>query len=62
MLNTGLERERDGNELRIIMSGLKTLTAEMPTPDFAIPYPAPKLESVIAIQHPIAPKNDYLDC
>ena len=40
------------------MSGRITLTAEIPMPDFAMPYAAPRLESTIAMLHPIAPKKD----
>jgi hypothetical protein len=46
--------------LLTIMSGLMTLTAEIPMPDFAIPYAAPMLERIMAMLHPIAPKKDYL--
>jgi len=35
------------------------LTAEMPIPDFAIPYAAPRAEKTIAKLQPIAPKNDF---
>lgn len=44
------------------MSGLITLTAEIPMPDFAIPYAAPMLERIMAMLHPIAPKKDCLVC
>jgi hypothetical protein len=36
------------------------LTAEIPIPDFAIPYAAPRAENTIAMQQPIAPKKDYV--
>jgi len=39
------------------MSGRKMLAAEIPTPDFAMPYAAPKLLNTIAKEHPIAPKK-----
>jgi hypothetical protein len=45
--------------LLTIRSGLKTPTAETPTPDFAIPYAAPKLENTIATLHPMTPKKDW---
>jgi hypothetical protein len=48
--------------LLTIMSGLITLTAEIPMPDFAIPYAAPMLERIMAMLHPIAPKKDCLIC
>jgi hypothetical protein len=44
------------------MSGLITETAEIPIPDFAMPYAAPRLERTIAMLHPIAPKKDCLVC
>ena len=40
------------------MSGLITLTAEIPMPDLAMPYAAPRLERTIAMLHPMAPKKD----
>jgi hypothetical protein len=40
------------------MSGRKMLTAEIPMPDLAIPYAAPRTERLIATLHPIAPKKD----
>ena len=46
------------NKLRIIMSGRRTLTADMPIPDFAIPYAAPRLEKIMATAQPIHPKKD----
>jgi hypothetical protein len=46
--------------LRTIISGRSTLTAEMPIPDFAIPYAAPRAEKTIAKLQPIAPKKDCL--
>jgi hypothetical protein len=38
-------------------SGLKTPMAEIPTPDLAVPYAAPKQVKTIAEVQPIAPKN-----
>ena len=49
---------RKGNVLLTIKSGRITLTAEIPMPDFAMPYAAPRLERTMAILHPIAPKKD----
>jgi hypothetical protein len=49
---------RKRNLLLTIKSGRMTLTAEIPIPDFAMPYAAPRLERTIAMLHPIAPKND----
>ena len=34
--------------------------AQIPTPDFAVPYAAPKQVKTIAEVHPIAPKNGYI--
>jgi len=47
------------HSLLTIISGLITLTAEIPMPDFAMPYAAPKLDRTIAMLQPIAPKKDY---
>ncbi len=33
--------------------------AQIPTPDFAVPYAAPKQVKTIADVQPIAPKNGY---
>jgi hypothetical protein len=33
--------------------------AQIPTPDLAVPYAAPKQVNTIAAVHPIAPKNGY---
>lgn len=33
--------------------------AEIPTPDFAVPYAAPKQVNTMADVQPIAPKNGY---
>lgn len=33
--------------------------AEIPTPDFAVPYAAPKQVKTMADVQPIAPKNGY---
>jgi hypothetical protein len=51
-----------GEVLRTSISGLKTLTAEMPILDFAIPYAAPRQQSVMLKLHPIAPKKDFGVC
>lgn len=50
--------ERYRNALRMIMSGRKTLTAEIAMEDFAIPYAAPMQQSVIDMEQPMAPKKD----
>ena len=34
--------------------------AEIPTPDFAVPYAAPKQVKTMADVQPMAPKNGYL--
>ena len=44
--------------LLTMRSGLITLTADIPVPDFAIPYAAPKLLNIIATLQPIVPKKD----
>jgi len=38
-------------------SGRRTPAAIMPTPDFAVPYDAPKQVKTIAAAQPIAPKK-----
>ena len=43
--------------LLTIRSGRKTPIAEIPTPDLAVPYAAPKQVKTIAEVHPIAPKK-----
>lgn len=43
-------------------SGLRTLTAEMAILDFAIPYAAPRQQSVMLRLHPMAPKKDCGVC
>ena len=45
--------------LLTIKSGRRTPIAQIPTPDFAVPYAAPKHVKTIAEVHPIAPKNGY---
>jgi hypothetical protein len=40
-------------------SGLKTPIAEIPTPDFAVPYAAPKQVKTMADVQPMAPKKGY---
>jgi hypothetical protein len=42
-------------------SGLKTLTAEIEILDFAMPYPAPRQQRIVAMLAPMAPKNDCVD-
>lgn len=42
-------------------SGLKTPIAAMPTPDFAVPYAAPKQVNTIAAVQPMVPKNGYYE-
>lgn len=42
-----------------INSGLKTPMLQIPTPDLAVPYEAPKLEKTRAAVTPINPKNVY---
>jgi hypothetical protein len=34
--------------------------AQIPTPDLAVPYAAPKQVKTMAEVHPIAPKNGYI--
>lgn len=41
-------------------SGLKTEVAQIPTPDFAVPYEAPKHVKTMAEVQPMAPKNGFL--
>jgi hypothetical protein len=48
-----------GYELLTMRSGLKTPIAEIPTPDLAVPYAAPKQVKTIAEVQPIAPKKGY---
>jgi len=45
--------------LLTMRSGLKTPIAEIPTPDFAVPYAAPKQVKTIADVQPMAPKKGY---
>jgi hypothetical protein len=40
-----------------IKSGRRTPIAAMPTPDFAVPYAAPKQVKTMADVHPMAPKK-----
>jgi hypothetical protein len=42
-----------------IKSGRRTPIAEIPTPDLAVPYAAPKHVKTMADVQPIAPKNGY---
>jgi hypothetical protein len=42
-----------------IKSGLRTPIAEIPTPDLAVPYAAPKQVKTMADVQPIAPKKGY---
>ena len=41
-------------------SGLETPTVQIPTPDLAVPYAAPKLQNTSAAAIPIKPKNVYM--
>lgn len=41
-------------------SSLKTEVAQIPTPDFAVPYEAPKHVKTMAEVQPMAPKNGFL--
>jgi hypothetical protein len=41
-------------------SGLRTPIAAIPTPDFAVPYEAPRQVKTMAAVQPIAPKNGCL--
>ena len=50
-----------GGILLTIRSGRRTPMAEMPTPDLAVPYAAPKQVKTIADVQPIAPKKGYVD-
>lgn len=43
--------------LLTIRSGLRTPIAEIPTPDLAVPYAAPKHVNTMAAVQPIVPKN-----
>jgi hypothetical protein len=43
--------------LLTIRSGLRTPIAEIPTPDFAVPYAAPKQVNTMADVQPMAPKK-----
>jgi hypothetical protein len=43
-----------------IKSGRRTPIAQIPTPDFAVPYAAPKHVKTMAAVQPIAPKNGYI--
>ena len=43
--------------LLTMRSGLKTPMAEIPTPDLAVPYAAPKQVKTIADVQPMAPKK-----
>eukprot|EP00404_Azadinium_spinosum_P019950 CAMPEP_0180483660 /NCGR_PEP_ID=MMETSP1036_2-20121128/35541_1 /TAXON_ID=632150 /ORGANISM="Azadinium spinosum, Strain 3D9" /LENGTH=64 /DNA_ID=CAMNT_0022491483 /DNA_START=48 /DNA_END=242 /DNA_ORIENTATION=- len=42
---------------RITISGLITPIAEMPTPDFAVPYAAPRFAKTMAEVTPMKPKK-----
>lgn len=43
---------------RITISGRITPMEEMPTPDLAVPYAAPRFANTIADVTPMKPKND----
>jgi hypothetical protein len=51
--------DEDVGILLTIRSGRRTPMAEIPTPDFAVPYAAPKQVNTMADVQPIAPKNGY---
>jgi hypothetical protein len=51
---------KEVNVLWAKRSGLKTEVAQIPTPDFAVPYEAPKQVKTIAEVQPMAPKNGFL--
>ena len=53
----GRDHGCNGNILLTIRSGRKTPMAEMPTPDLAVPYAAPKQVKTMAEVQPIAPKK-----
>ena len=42
------------------ISGRRTLTADIPMLDFAIPYAAPVQQRVTDMQQPISPKKDWM--
>jgi hypothetical protein len=50
----------DVSVLLTIKSGRRTPMAEIPTPDFAVPYAAPKHVKTMADVQPIAPKKGYI--
>ena len=60
MLVEDSEKIRREQVLLTIWSGLKTLTADIPMLDFAMPYAAPIQQSMMLMLPPIAPKNDCL--
>ena len=51
--------ENGRHALLTMRSGLRTPIAEIPTPDFAVPYAAPKHVKTIADVQPMAPKKGY---
>lgn len=46
-----------GTVFLISKSGLRTQVAQIPTPDLAVPYEAPKQVKMMAAAQPIEPKN-----
>src|SRR3569833_322552 len=50
------------NLLLTIRSGLRTPMAAMPTPDFAVPYDAPRQVKTMAAVQPMAPKKGCGTC
>ena len=59
------DKRHGWDALLTMRSGLKTAMEQMPTPAFAVPYAAPKDVKMMALAHPIAPKNgchDELAC
>lgn len=57
MLDCGLESARGGDVLFTMRSGRRTPIAEIPTPDFAVPYDAPRHVKTMADVQPMAPKK-----
>lgn len=53
------DRRKGRYVLLIIKSGLKTPAVTIPTPDFAVPYEAPKAQNTMDTAQPMAPKNGY---
>lgn len=47
-----------GYMLRVQLSGLIMAAPNTAPDDFAVPYDAPRQQSIVAMAHPIAPKKD----